>query len=375
MRYYEITNEARKNHTVNNQRNGASALFFYLRRMGTDALRRSYIHFSMSEKLGIKPYGVEASDPFEPVGIFTYPASRWLFSRGRVDYAGNYPIAKVITIKESDFTVYNKGSEDEPHELYAMMADKYPEIGDGYGRAKTTKYLLDHGYNLINTNAVKPAETVILNPKAIEKVKTFIIQFIRPNEKAGYDPSNGNLEWAGPGADLANASLHKNKEFLKDITDKKILSHKEEYDLLYAEPLAYKEYTDKVLTSLGLKSKLTAADIESIDKKHKASASRRPASNEYSNPTFKSAERLLNHGKNLINQGRQLSKDQETNLVRTGGNPTGVGHYARDYYKLLAQKGLHPLLTAADIKGVSSSIIGYPDAWEDFQKLFPDLKK
>ena len=368
MRLFEIIAEARKNPTINNQRNGPPALFNYLRTMDNDTLSRSFIHFSNVEKLGIRPTGGSSWQPLEPIGIFSYPAKEWLDNYGEVEYAGSYPIAHVITIKKSHFTKYSEGPwPQQPEKLYDKMAAMYPEHAQNPKvnyRIKTTAYLIKQGYNLIDTNVASPAEVVILNIKAIEKVKMIIMQYARPDEVSGIDADEGEYYWAGPSAYI---TMQDRRNYDKKIEDRKILSRDEEYFLLYNSPDLHQKYIKTVLTPQGLQSKFPAAEIAAIIKKQKARAKRIPDFRDPSpTPNYEAMLRLFNYGKKLVNQGRQLSKTQEAALVTfgTGGEFRWIEHdeivryLAKEYYKLLADNGLNRLLTSAEISNAQQNSIG-----------------
>ena len=371
MRFREIL-EARKNPAVNNERNGRAALFDYLESLDSDELKRTYVHFSTTAKLGINPNMSGTGEYFEPVGIFTYPARNYIKRKGDVQYGGNMPIAHVITIKPEMHTVYNQIERNldgkRTTTLYAKLQQKYPDIKSDKGRVLATKYLINQGYNLILTLGAWPEETVILNPKAIEKDKIITVEFLQHKEGGSIDPwSDGDWTWDGPTAGGGvrdwNDLIHR-----KIIPNKEVLSRSMEYALLYRDPRIHKKYVDQVLTPQGLQSKLSAQEIQSIAKKQQSAGKRRDNSNPTDlkwaglRPSMMSAKRLFDYGAKMINQGKQLSKSQEKTLAQKGASLVNGTDLLPIYYKLLQDAGMSPLLTATELEQARRMVPTYD--WE-----------
>jgi hypothetical protein len=361
MRIREIL-EARRNPSVNNERNGRDALLKYLKSLDDDTLARTYVHFSTMNKLGVNPGATGTGKPFEPMGIFTYPAREYLKRKGNVGYAGNYPIAHVITIKSQMHKVYVETDNRywEPRKFYARLEQEYPNIeyGDSKGRFLASEFLIKQGYNLIVTNQTYPLETVILNPKSIEKDKIITIEFVHPKEITGVDSlADGEWNWYGQpaGQDWGYRHGREYDNLMGKIADKKILSRSEEYNLFYNSPKYYKKYVDQVLAPQGLQSKLSAQEIKSISKKHQSATKRRDTTDPRikftsSTPSLISAKRLFDYGVQIISQGKQLSKNQEITLAQKGvENATDVD-LLTPYYNLLRDAGMTPKLTATELK-------------------------
>lgn len=356
--------EARRNKDVNNQR-GYKEVLNYLRSLDFETLSRTYVHLSMINKAGMTPShtSMGTGDSFEPLGIYCYESEFYIEYKGDIPFARHLPYIHVITLKKGN-NIYNGDLE----ELKDTMKDMYPDIdtfGDKRGRSKTTLFLIKNGYDVMFTNQL-PGEYLILNPRAVDKVQTFVTEHIPRGHQAYRDAEGNSLFWRGPGSELRFDWWHPSKmqQHLQTlINNQTILNHDDEYKLLFLSPKTHNEYVEKVLNPQKKSSTLSYSDIKSIEKKQAALNKRGPYTpsekdfqpdnvddfknlgrvyddHRYNLPSHQVAPKLYLYASK---SGKQLTKIQEKNIVEKG--LFDDVNYALAYYRLLHKRGQKPLLS------------------------------